>query len=49
MKMHQRKHYNRQMVFLSTVVLPGYVVTGPNWYFRKKCINSLRRRWARLA
>jgi hypothetical protein len=49
MNLRKRKHYNAQMVFRSELPLnDGGSVSGPNWYFRKKCLASLRRRYIRM-
>jgi hypothetical protein len=48
-KLRKRKHYNAQEIFLSRLPLnDGGEVSGPNWYFRRKCIDSLRRRYTRM-
>jgi hypothetical protein len=49
MKLRKAKHFHDQQVFRSSLPLnDGGVVTGPNWYFRKKCYDSLRRHYKRM-
>ncbi len=49
MKLRRRKHLNRQEIFLSRLDLnDGGSVSGPNWYFRKTCYDSLRRQYMRM-
>lgn len=49
MKMRERKHYNAQLLFLCVLPLnDGGSVSGPNWYWRKKCYGSLRWRYTAM-
>jgi len=49
MKLRKRKQFNAQEIFLSRLPLnDGGEVSGPNWYFRRKCLDSLRRRYTRM-
>jgi hypothetical protein len=49
MKVRKLKRLNAQQVFLSTIPLnDGGQVSGPNWYFKKRCYGSMRRRYVRM-
>jgi hypothetical protein len=49
MKARRLKRLNAQQVFRSTLALnDGGSVSGPNWYFNKKCYDSLRRRYTSM-
>lgn len=49
MKLRQRRHYKTQLVYLAYLPLnDGGSVSGGNWYWRKKCLRSLRRQYTRM-
>jgi hypothetical protein len=49
MKLRRLRHFKAQEIFVGRLRLnDGGSVTGPNWYWRKKCLNSLRREYTRM-